>query len=70
MGQGDHKARLKESIGLSKILNGVENFYKDDFWLDLTNGAALALNVEDLETFKKALVNSIRYMDKQKKNQK
>jgi len=68
MAKDRYAVRLQERIGLQGILSNDRSGYEeDDFWTDLVNNVAIALEKEPLMNFKKAIVNSVRFMDEQKK---
>lgn len=67
MSKGEYAVRLKERIRLQHILSKATGmtYMEDDFWWDLDNVVAFALEKGPLMNFKDALVNSVKYMDEQ-----
>lgn len=63
--------RLKEGISLTKILGGYlgEVYQRDNFWIDIDNCVAMCQELGPLENFKKAVVNSVKFMNEQKKKE-
>lgn len=61
--------RLKERISLTYVLGDFKspNYWSDDFWIDIENCVAICQDRGQLENFKIAVVNSVKYMDEQKK---
>lgn len=69
MSKDKYEVRLKERIRLAHILSNDKDktYMDDDFWWDLDNVIAIALDKGPLMNFKDALVNSVKFMDEEKK---
>ena len=66
---------LKEWIRFPQVL-GVQKWYTynnpeyaENFWWDLEANVAWCLKKEELENFKEAIVNSVKFMDEQKQKE-